>query len=287
TQHYLATTDVSERETTTPDPPASDLPVSDPPSPDLPDSENKEEQETELTDDLLLDRLKTWRTKEAENSGVSPSHVLHDATLETLARDVPDTLPGLKTIKGIGDKKIERYGEQLLAILHGSDSEDSGTAKSEDKANAEKKPKSTAKTNTEDNAKPEPKPKSTAKANDSSEAESVSPPKAENKKNSAESQPSHYWTWRLLADGFTAEECQVIRGLASETIVDHAIQSLDCGRPVDLRWFFTPELISILTKEIGPGQPEQINPLLARLPQGFRHDQVRLFLRCREHQGDG
>jgi ATP-dependent DNA helicase RecQ len=34
--------------------------------------------------------------------------------------------------------------------------------------------------------------------------------------------PEHYWTARLLAAGFTIEECQQIRALPRETILEHA-----------------------------------------------------------------
>ena len=77
----------------------------------------------------------------------------------------------------------------------------------------------------------------------------------------------------------------MVRGVELETIFQHATQALDCGCPVDVRWFFNPETLRVLSDEIGSERPEQINPLLARLPQGFRYDEVQLYLRCREHGG--
>src|SRR5262249_28931779 len=40
-------------------------------------------------------------------------------------------------------------------------------------------------------------------------------------------QPDHYWTGRLLAAGFTIDECQQIRALPRETILQHASLSRD------------------------------------------------------------
>jgi len=35
-------------------------------------------------------------------------------------------------------------------------------------------------------------------------------------------QPSHYWTWRLLQAGFSIDDCAAIRGIARETVLEHA-----------------------------------------------------------------
>ena len=37
----------------------------------------------------------------------------------------------------------------------------------------------------------------------------------------AVAKPSHYWTGRLLTAGFTIEECQQIRSLSREAILEH------------------------------------------------------------------
>ena len=34
--------------------------------------------------------------------------------------------------------------------------------------------------------------------------------------------PSHYWTQRLMAAGFSLEECAAIRGLTREVVFEHA-----------------------------------------------------------------
>ncbi len=53
----------------------------------------------------------------------------------------------------------------------------------------------------------------------------------------AGSQPSHYWTWRLLTAGFAPEECAAIRGLSADVVLDHALRAADCGWPVQAEWF--------------------------------------------------
>jgi ATP-dependent DNA helicase RecQ len=53
----------------------------------------------------------------ARKRGVSPYVVLHDATLEGIAASRPINLDQLRAISGIGDKKLERYGNALLLLV--------------------------------------------------------------------------------------------------------------------------------------------------------------------------
>ncbi len=66
---------------------------------------------------VLLARLKVWRAEQARTQGVPAFVIFHDSTLATLAVQKPDSLQALAGISGIGEKKRERYGEALLAIL--------------------------------------------------------------------------------------------------------------------------------------------------------------------------
>ena len=93
--------------------------------------------------------------------------------------------------------------------------------------------------------------------------------------------PSHYWTWRLLAAGFAADECAAIRGLECDTVLDHALRSVDSGWPVDPAWFLSPESLQAFAATIGEENPSRIRPLLSRLPPGTRYEEVQLFLKCR------
>ena len=45
--------------------------------------------------------------------------VCPDRTLEELARARPETLEALKAVHGLGDAKVARFGEALLAVLRG------------------------------------------------------------------------------------------------------------------------------------------------------------------------
>ena len=65
----------------------------------------------------LWARLRTWRTGAAKMHGVPAYVVFHDATLAELVRLHPKTENELREVPGIGARKLESYGDDLLIIL--------------------------------------------------------------------------------------------------------------------------------------------------------------------------
>jgi len=64
----------------------------------------------------LLEALRNWRLAIAREHGVPAYVVFHDTTLESIAAARPQTMADLRGISGVGARKLERYGEALLAI---------------------------------------------------------------------------------------------------------------------------------------------------------------------------
>jgi ATP-dependent DNA helicase RecQ len=69
----------------------------------------------------LSSRLRAWRSEVARSRGVPAYVVLHDSTLDGIAASRPRTLTELRGIPGIGDKKLEHYGDELLALVRASE----------------------------------------------------------------------------------------------------------------------------------------------------------------------
>ncbi|MGE0371110.1 MAG: DNA helicase RecQ [Gammaproteobacteria bacterium] len=65
----------------------------------------------------LMERLKAWRAGQAREQAVPAYVIFHDSTLAALAATRPRDLDGLSVIDGIGARKLERYGPQLLELL--------------------------------------------------------------------------------------------------------------------------------------------------------------------------
>jgi len=64
-----------------------------------------------------FERLRELRRELAGEQGVPPYVIFHDATLEAIAAEAPATLGELAGLPGIGEKKLERYGERVLRVL--------------------------------------------------------------------------------------------------------------------------------------------------------------------------
>src|SRR3979411_2738696 len=73
---------------------------------------------TETGDPARLGILRAWRSEGARKRGVPAYVVFHDATLDGIATSRPTTLAQLRGISGIGDKKLEHYGDELLALVN-------------------------------------------------------------------------------------------------------------------------------------------------------------------------
>jgi ATP-dependent DNA helicase RecQ len=65
----------------------------------------------------LWEQLRTRRKALAEKEGVPPYVIFHDATLMEMIEQQPRTLAGLSQINGIGSARLEKYGEDFLALL--------------------------------------------------------------------------------------------------------------------------------------------------------------------------
>ncbi|MEO6408589.1 MAG: DNA helicase RecQ [Burkholderiaceae bacterium] len=69
-----------------------------------------------------LDRfaaLKAWRGEVAREHNLPAYVVFHDATLAEMAQQQPDSMDALAQISGVGAKKLEAYGREILRVLGG------------------------------------------------------------------------------------------------------------------------------------------------------------------------
>jgi ATP-dependent DNA helicase RecQ len=65
----------------------------------------------------LLGRLRAWRASTAKERNVPAYVIFHDATLRDIARSKPDSIEALGTISGVGDRKLEAYGEEIIGLI--------------------------------------------------------------------------------------------------------------------------------------------------------------------------
>jgi ATP-dependent DNA helicase RecQ len=65
--------------------------------------------------------LKAWRAEVAKAHNLPAYVVFHDATLAEMAREAPGSLDALAGISGVGGKKLDAYGADLLRVLATAD----------------------------------------------------------------------------------------------------------------------------------------------------------------------
>lgn len=74
-------------------------------------------QKTLPEDNELFEQLRELRRDLAEEQGVPPFVIFSDKTLYSMCEIMPTSLTEMLDVKGVGENKLEKYGEQFLDIL--------------------------------------------------------------------------------------------------------------------------------------------------------------------------
>ncbi len=80
--------------------------------------------ELEPADAALFEQLRSWRAEQAKEQGVPAYVVFNDATLYGVVEAKPASIGELGGISGVGQKKLDRYGEAVLGIVSGAGTSD-------------------------------------------------------------------------------------------------------------------------------------------------------------------
>jgi ATP-dependent DNA helicase RecQ len=65
----------------------------------------------------LFEKLRWWRMETARSHNLPAYVIFHDNTLREIARAGPATLDDLRQVSGVGEKKLESYGAQIIALV--------------------------------------------------------------------------------------------------------------------------------------------------------------------------
>ena len=66
----------------------------------------------------VITRLKDWRGEISKIQNVPPYIIMRNRTLADIAEKMPQEPKDLEDIYGIGPKKIEKYGKEILSIIN-------------------------------------------------------------------------------------------------------------------------------------------------------------------------
>ena len=73
--------------------------------------------ESDILHPELFQLLKDWRSRIAEEHGLARFQVLHQRVLIQIVVNLPDSKKRLRKINGVGKKTMEKYGEDILALV--------------------------------------------------------------------------------------------------------------------------------------------------------------------------
>lgn len=79
---------------------------------------NPIKSEDEIINKELYNALKSWRRIKAVKENIRPYIIFSDSTLIDISNKKPKVQEDLMNIRGMGEKKFEKYGEELLKLIN-------------------------------------------------------------------------------------------------------------------------------------------------------------------------
>jgi ATP-dependent DNA helicase RecQ len=65
----------------------------------------------------LFEKLRWWRMEAARRHNVAAFVIFHDSTMREIAKVRPTNLAELRGVSGVGEKKLESYGSEIISLI--------------------------------------------------------------------------------------------------------------------------------------------------------------------------
>jgi ATP-dependent DNA helicase RecQ len=158
---------------------------------------------SEEYDKALFERLRMLRKEIASSHNVPPFVIFSDRTLRELCIHLPETLPGMRRIHGVGEQKLQQYGESFISVVREYISENPGAQKA---------------------------------VNDTGDfLFRAQTNRSKNKKGETVEE-----TYELFRNGMSFDDIAKHRKLAPSTIASHLDQLIRSGRDIDITCLIDP-----------------------------------------------
>ncbi|WP_195618201.1 DNA helicase RecQ [Clostridium paraputrificum] len=69
-------------------------------------------------DEELFHKLKLWRKSKAVKENIKPYIIFSDSSLISIVNRLPKSIEELLQVRGVGEKKAEKYGDEILKLLY-------------------------------------------------------------------------------------------------------------------------------------------------------------------------
>lgn len=195
--------------------------------------------ETADYDENLFEELRKLRKQIADDEGVPPYVLFSDATLKDLSRYFPDSKEDMLTIKGIGEKKYEQYGDVFLEVVQNW---------------RQQNPDIKKRVRIDDHAP-------------------ISKPKPKDADG-----PSHLVSYEMFRSGKSIKDIAVMRELSQQTIEGHIFKATKEGYPIAWEIFFTEEEEQKILAARNEIDEPKLKPLKDSLPEGYSYTKIKAVL---------
>lgn len=195
------------------------------------------EQEANFHHDLF-ESLRRLRMKIAQERNIPPYVVFPDSTLKDIARYLPNTKETMLTIKGIGEKRYEQFGDIFLQVVLGWKNEN---------------PQAKGRVLIQPSRSP-----------------------LIRKENIGE--PSYLQSYKLFQSGKTIETISQIRDLAKQTIENHLFQAYEKGHPIAWSIFFNEQEEIEVLKTVNYIEDNALKPIKEHLPEQYTYTKIKAVL---------
>jgi hypothetical protein len=201
--------------------------------------------ESDIEHPELFRQLKEWRSRKARQQSVARFQILHQSILIQIAVGLPDNAADLIKINGVGKKTLEKYGEELLALVvayrkeHGIDKV----------------------------ILPEPK---------------EVPGKTTSQKRPTPAAGTKQISFGMFNKGLTIDRIAKERGLVASTIQGHLCFFVENGE-LDINRLLSPEKQGVIEAALAHTPDNSLKAVKNELGDNYTYDDIRLMMAHRRH----
>ncbi len=84
-----------------------------------PERESSGEPQLDMKEQEIYRVLAEWRTRKSNEENLPPYIIAHNSMLAQIIKLRPRTIKDLNAIKGFGERRINKYGKEIIAIING------------------------------------------------------------------------------------------------------------------------------------------------------------------------
>lgn len=207
----------------------------------------------------LLAKLKRLRREIAEAEGVPPYIIFADSTLHAMAIQLPEDLVAMRLVKGVGQRKLDLYGERFLQVIREF-------------------------RNTTDSSALILQQQQTPQAKDASRISHDHKPE-KSKQKPEKSAPSHLVTYRMYQAGHALESIAKQRGLTLQTIMTHIIRCSTEGLAVNWDEIIPVDQEVLILEQIAKLGSVRLKPIKDSLPPYIGYEMIlAVIAKCRKRK---